>query len=469
MSDEDQFCTDFAREHRTLARPLRDRENHAFGLMDRVPAERLLAEPAADIADDILQNREGAQDPVGIPTSIAAAPLQLTQDLALSAELRGEGLEEHIPCWKWQLRLSWIGATDLFGAWPDMTGADLTVFDNHPQRGRPPTIKWRRAESVLVADCYCPRSPMDDGLDDEALVVLENRWETEQTTRPDHLFEEALNHVKGYCDAVNQQVTTWSSKLRQDLVIELERRQRLLRRGRDDRDRVERLLQEWRVEPLQLTIPQPPTVAPRALPNESAVTLPAPLADSSLIDIVRVINRWADAVEKYTAAFRPLEEERISDLLVATLNGAFGRAEREVFIGGGKSDFYVQSSTFGIDGNADIFVGEVKFWDGDQTLVDAVEQSLNNLTQRTQSAVLVVLVRDRESFSNAVHTGEAALLADDRILEPQPEIAGRPSFRAISSLDANTSVRLCVVFIDLTRSEESLPRPKGRGRRSGSQ
>lgn len=72
-------------------------------------------------------------------------------------------------------------------------------------------------------------------------------------------------------------------------------------------------------------------------------------------------NRWAEAVQKYNAAFLPLEEERVADLLTATLNGAFARADREVFIGGGKSDFYVTSQVLGVDGLPDAFAGELKY------------------------------------------------------------------------------------------------------------
>jgi hypothetical protein len=158
-----------------------------------------------------------------------------------------------------------------------------------------------------------------------------------------------------------------------------------------------------------------------------------------------------------------LEEERISDLFCATLNGAFVRADREVFIGGGRSDIYVQASTLNLSGTADVFAGEVKYWDGEKHLLEAGSQTLDNLTQRTRSALLVVLVKNRESFQQATESGHTALI--ESVATAADPLAERPTYKLPSRLDPALTVRLCVIYVDLTVRGDRLPRPKGRGSR----
>lgn len=229
-------------------------------------------------------------------------------------------------------------------------------------------------------------------------------------------------------------------------------------------------LLKWRVEPLRAkrTPTQPPKDADdgggNRAPSPEVTVLPS-LEAASFGSVVLVLNRWIDAIERYSAAFVGLEEERLADLAVATLNGAFGRAGREVFIGGGKSDLYVESSAVGLDGNAFVLAGEAKFWDGQQSILDAVDQSLNNLTQRSTSALLIVFVRERVSFSTARETALNALTNDERCLRVDPEVNGRPHLVMRSTLDPEAEVSLCVMVVDLTREPSQQPKAKGASKR----
>ena len=57
--------------------------------------------------------------------------------------------------------------------------------------------------------------------------------------------------------------------------------------------------------------------------------------------MLQTVRVWADAVERNPQAYRALDKNRISDLLVATLNAALPGANREVYSRGGKTGIFI--------------------------------------------------------------------------------------------------------------------------------
>ncbi len=145
-------------------------------------------------------------------------------------------------------------------------------------------------------------------------------------------------------------------------------------------------------------------------------------------------------------------------MLVAALSGAFGRATRETFQGKGKLDFFLPLSEVGADGLIIAYGGELKIWDGEQVFLDAVDQELENCTSNTRDGVLITIVRNRESFSDAQET---ALAAMRERFDESDRIAGQPAFLVPRPSDPNHQVRLVVMFVDETRTEEHLAKQPG--------
>ncbi len=456
MVDQYIFCSQHAREYRTLSLALDNRTTFVSRRLDYFPAATLLSRLADDAANEVLADTGGYPDAVGHPVPVTFSVHEIQQYLGIPGELRSIVGDERYPCWIWQLPVNYTGAEDIFGCWPDKYDEGLTTFDNGPTFGKPPQTKWQFGDSGrLFATMYVPR--------------VGDRFSPEASTHPRVLLEDAVAHLERYCSAVNRQLADWEEGLRDEVVAHLTQLKDAVTRGRTSRDSVNELLQQWRVPEIEVAAPGPGESRPRAeapiISTEDRVVLPAPLADASLADIVKVTNRWVQSVEKYPAAFLKLEEERISDLLTATLNGAFARAEREVFVGRGKSDFHVSSNTLGSDGTADAFVGEVKYWSGHLGLLDAVGQALDNLVRRTLTAVLVVLVKDRESYTQAVATGEDTMARIEGS-KLDGTIAARSRYFLPSTTDPRRMVSLVVIFVDLCRTDDRLPKPRrgGRGR-----
>jgi hypothetical protein len=77
---------------------------------------------------------------------------------------------------------------------------------------------------------------------------------------------------------------------------------------------------------------------------------------------VRICRQWIDSAQRYPSTYVSLKEEDITSTLVTALNLVFDTAHREVFIGEGKSDIYVEVERG--DPTRKAYVGEAKFWDG---------------------------------------------------------------------------------------------------------
>ncbi|TPG37288.1 hypothetical protein EAH80_05655 [Mycobacterium hodleri] len=79
---------------------------------------------------------------------------------------------------------------------------------------------------------------------------------------------------------------------------------------------------------------------------EHAVPYRQRLSAASFQDVQRVMRQWANAIQRYPSAFTGLSEDRVSDLLAATLNATLPGAQREVYTRSGKSDIFIQATSW---------------------------------------------------------------------------------------------------------------------------
>ncbi|WP_432562997.1 hypothetical protein [Kineococcus sp. SYSU DK003] len=186
--------------------------------------------------------------------------------------------------------------------------------------------------------------------------------------------------------------------------------------------------------------------------RDVALGLPARLADASFTDLLRTIRVWADAVHRHPTAYVRLAEERISDLLAATLNAALPGAQREVYSRSGKTDLYVRADVLATGAApAKVFICECKRWSGPSQVAGDLDQLLGYLDGTDTAAVLLYIV-DR-TRPHLVHEAAAAKLRERPEYRNDEEsiVDGWP----LLNLQTPTGrVRLCLVFLDLpaTRS-----------------
>jgi len=173
------------------------------------------------------------------------------------------------------------------------------------------------------------------------------------------------------------------------------------------------------------------------------------LSGASYTDVLRTLRVWADAVERHPAAYAELAEDRISDLIVATLNAALPGAHREVYSRGGKSDLYIRADALSDGrGPAKVFIGECKWWNGPAVATGGLSQLFGYLETKDLAALLVLLVPLQNPA--IARTGALEALSQRKDFQGQDEtiVEGWPQLRFEHE---HHTVRVCLAFVDLPR------------------
>lgn len=105
--------------------------------------------------------------------------------------------------------------------------------------------------------------------------------------------------------------------------------------------------------------------------------------------ILELLDNSGRQFERTPQSFQQLTEEGLRDIVLGSLNAVFeGAAGGETFQGVGKVDIHLRIS------QGEVFVAELKFWDGPESLRFVIGQLLGRLTWRDSYGVAVVLSRN---------------------------------------------------------------------------
>lgn len=205
----------------------------------------------------------------------------------------------------------------------------------------------------------------------------------------------------------------------------------------------------WEAEPPRLEPSTPSMEGTRARgPSDVALSHRPRLATATFIEVQKIIRVWADAVERYPDAFGSLHEDRLSDLLAATLNASLPGANREVYSRGGKSDIFIRADVLSEGtGPAKIFICECKWWSGPAQVTNHLEQLFGYLEAKDTAAVLIYFVGTQRPHE-VRGAARAALITPEWKTEMEAPVVGWPHVRYefLGKL-----IEVCVAFIDLPR------------------
>ena len=122
----------------------------------------------------------------------------------------------------------------------------------------------------------------------------------------------------------------------------------------------------------------------------TAPYVPEPVLEMAEYEhILGVIKATSLVIERNPTTFAGSTEPQIRDHFLVQLNGHYeGQATGETFNARGKSDILIRS------GDNNIFIAEVKFWNGPKSVTDALVQLLTRYTTwRDSKVALIVLNR----------------------------------------------------------------------------
>lgn len=176
----------------------------------------------------------------------------------------------------------------------------------------------------------------------------------------------------------------------------------------------------------------------------------ARLSPASFADVQRTMRVWADSVEQYPGAFG-LHEDRISDLVTATLNATLPGAQREVYRRGGKSDIYILADVLAQGaGPARIFICESKWARSKKVVTEALDPQLFGYLNADDTAAILLLLLRQQDKRRAIRTCTGWLRSvPGRVRETGGEVEGWPVWRFHRE---GRHVDICLAFVHVPRT-----------------
>lgn len=189
-----------------------------------------------------------------------------------------------------------------------------------------------------------------------------------------------------------------------------------------------------------LTVQKP---SPGTASRPSAPSTPSTLMlDGHVVDgVLSTLESMGLAFERSPAAFARLNEEELRNFLLVALNATWqGDAIGEAFNATGHTDILIRSD------NQNLFVAELKFYDGPRSVTDAISQLQSYLTHRDSYAALIVFIRGRKDQTAAVRATFEAVEQHPDIVDGSGKPVGvRQEFVMTFAHDQHRKVRLAVL------------------------
>lgn len=190
------------------------------------------------------------------------------------------------------------------------------------------------------------------------------------------------------------------------------------------------------------------SLAPLFPPKVNTPTRPV-LETAQFNGILELLDNSGRQFERTPQAFQMLAEEGLRDVVLGNLNGLFqGAATGEAFQRVGKVDIHLR-----ID-SGEVFLAEVKFWAGPETLREVVGQLLERLTWRDSYGV-AMLFSTNIRFSDVLASVRDTLSSCVGFARQLPATRGENHFVARFSIpsDPSRQATIHVLVYNLFTSE----------------
>lgn len=178
--------------------------------------------------------------------------------------------------------------------------------------------------------------------------------------------------------------------------------------------------------------------------TEKGYTPEPSLDDSIYQQILRIIHDVGKQFERLPSTYTGKEEEHLRDHIVLILEPNFeGSATGETFNKSGKTDLLLRYE------GKNVFIAELKFWQGQKAYLNTISQLLSYLTWRDSKAAIVVFVRNKD-FSSVLETIKEATLEHRNylgLISEQEE--GWFHYRFCINEDRNREVKVSVMLFHL--------------------
>ncbi|MGI5506481.1 hypothetical protein [Lentzea sp. CA-135723] len=294
--------------------------------------------------------------------------------------------------WRWFFKFPVTGNVKLFEAWPPV---DIEPCGDNLHLLPAPEMVWELTGAGPSAMFDVPLQEDHEGVIPPVGRVLA-----------------AAGLLDRIIEAINYGLADYELQLEEEIRETVrKRRARLEHIDRNVRETIAIVARErppLRLETVRGEVVEPGVEAVQC----SQVGLPVAPTRKTFSDLLQITQLWIDASQRYPVAFARLYEEEITSVLVTTLNLVFDTAQREVFIGSGKSDIYIEAEIG--DRSRAAYVGESKFWDGSGAVDEHIRQLLGYAPSHIREVLFLYYVKNLE-FDSVRRKAEAALSELDEL------------------------------------------------------
>src|SRR5271165_354244 len=269
-------------------------------------------------------------------------------------------------------------------------------------------------------------------------------------------YEQAVSNIKLYLDSLTESARRFNSGLEGLVTTAIKERKDRLLANAGMLKAIGLSLRKREGMPMTYAIPIKRRVAKIEQIKVQGAFKPEPtLSHSDYEAILRIMKNMALVMESSPRAFVDLGEEMLRWHFLVQLNGVYeGQATGETFNFQGKTDVLIR-----VDGRS-VFIAECKFWKGEKSLLETIDQLLKYLSWRDTKAAVVVF-NTNANFSDVL----AKIL---EIVPKHPNCKrelGKPdesTFRYVFTqpTDQNREITLTVLAFDIPKAvPEASPKP----------
>ena len=225
-------------------------------------------------------------------------------------------------------------------------------------------------------------------------------------------YEKDLASVKQYLGLLAEETGEFNSKIRSFVAAEIQARRKKLLNDQGVAASLGIRLESAGF-PSTYAAPEvqrkPRIVRPKASTDPYVPEPELELAEYE--NILGIIRATSLVIERNPSTFAESTEPEIRDHFLVQLNGHYtGEATGETFNAHGKADILIRS------GGKNIFIAEVKFWDGAKSITDALVQLLTRYTAWRDSKIALIILNRRRDFSAVLGQVPSAIEACKNVL-----------------------------------------------------
>jgi hypothetical protein len=163
-------------------------------------------------------------------------------------------------------------------------------------------------------------------------------------------------------------------------------------------------------------------------------------------DILKILKNMSLVMERSPRVFSKMKEETLRDHFLVQLNGLYeGEAMGEVFNFLGKTDILIRHN------NNNVFIAECKFWRGEKTFLETIDQLFKYITWRDTK--IAILLFNKQGDLTKILEKIPKIIKNYHLYKRTINISNEAEFRFVLHIpnDTNREVILTVMVFDIPK------------------